>query len=188
MILGKGPLRLGAVAALFALLLSLGLATTGVAHAQGTPGPRFFGYAEAGDEVVASIDGVSCGDAVTADSDGVWLLDVDGVAACAPAEGDEVSFTLNGAATNETETWTAGGTSADQTNGTTLTLAEVEEEEAAEEEAAEVEVAEAAPAPAETGNAGLLSEQGTSPWMALSLGAFLLAMLAGARVAIGRTR
>ena len=58
MILGKGPLRLGTVAALFALLLGIGLATTGVAHAQSIPGPRFFGYAEAGDEVEASIDGI----------------------------------------------------------------------------------------------------------------------------------
>lgn len=179
MILGKGPLRLGAVSALFALLLSIGLSTTGVAHAQGTPGPRFFGYAESGDSVEAFIDDVSCGDAVTAASDGLWMLDVDGTAACSPAEGDTVSFTLNGADTNETENWTAGGTSADATAGTTLTLAEAEEA-AAEEEAA--------PAPADTGNAGLLSEQGTSPWMALSLGAFVLALAAGARTATGRVR
>ena len=184
MILGKGPLRLGTVAALFALLLGIGLATTGVAHAQGIPGPRFFGYAEAGDEVEASIDGTSCGAAVTADADGLWKLDVDGDAACQPADGDMVAFTLNGAATNETETWRAGGTSADQTNGTTLTLADA----MAMPAPAMPAPAMPAPAPADTGNAGLLAEQGTSPWMALGLGALVLAMLAGARVTIGRTR
>ena len=158
------------------------------------PGPRFFGYAEAGDEVEASIDGTSCGAAVTADADGLWKLDVDGDAACQPADGDMVAFTLNGAATNETETWRAGGTSADQTNGTTLTLADAMAMPGPAMPAPAMPApampapAMPAPAPADTGNAGLLAEQGTSPWMALGLGALVLAMLAGARVTIGRTR
>ncbi len=126
MIHRKGPALAGGVALLLALLLGIGLATTGVTNAA-TPGPRFFGFAEAGDEIGAKVDGVSCGDAVTAAANGLWILDVESDAACRPSEGDEVSFTLNGAATNETETWAPGGSSADAVNGTTLTLAPVPE-------------------------------------------------------------
>jgi hypothetical protein len=111
-------------APLLALLLSVGLATASVIYAA-TPGPRFFGFAATGDEVAATIDGVSCGDSVTAAADGLWILDLDSDAACRPSEGDEVRFTLNGAPTNETETYAAGGSSADAINGTTLTLAPI---------------------------------------------------------------
>jgi len=124
MIRRMGAVRSGLAMSLLALLLGVGLATASVLYAV-TPGPRFFGYAQAGDQVGATIDGASCGDAVTAADDGLWILDLNSDAACRPSVGDEVSFTLNGAPTNETETYAAGGSSADAINGTTLTLAPI---------------------------------------------------------------
>ncbi len=124
MIRRMGAVRSGLAMSLLALLLGIGLATASVIYAA-TPGPRFFGYSQAGDEIGATIDGVSCGDAVIAAADGLWILDLDSNAACRPSAGDEVRFTLNGAPTNETETYAAGGSSADTVNGTTLTLAPI---------------------------------------------------------------
>lgn len=176
MTLTQGPIRLAVlVVGAFALLLGLGLAASSTTHAQGVPGARYFGTAEAGDSVEAFIDGVSCGDAVTADSDGLWILDVPGDADCSPSGDDTVTFELNGAAAEETESWRAGGTSADTSTGTTLTAGE----------AVDDEPTVSAP---ETGNAGLLASQGgTSPWLALSLGALALAMLGGARALTRRS-
>jgi hypothetical protein len=167
MTLSKGLVRLGAVLGLFAFVLGLSAAFAGTTQAQSPPA-TFYGTASADDVVDALIDDVSCGTA-TADSDGFWMMQITEDAACEPSDGDTVSFTLNGAATNETETWKPGGAPADAAVGVTLTLA-----------------AAAAPGAPETGNAGLLAaEQGSSPWLALSLGVLALAMVAGARAATG---
>jgi hypothetical protein len=45
-----------------------------------------------------------------------------------------------------------------------------------------------APAPASTGNAGMLAESGTSLWLVLVMGALALALVAAGRVATGRWR
>ncbi len=175
MIVTRGLARLGAALGLFAFVLGLSAAFASTTSAQAPTMPAtFYGPASAGDVVEAFIDGASCGTA-RIDS-GTWIIQIGGDAPCDLVAGDEVSFTLNGSATNETATWNEGATpagsgySADP--GITLTLAE-------------------APAPAapETGNAGLLAAgQGSSPWLALSLGVLALAMVAGARAATGWQR
>ncbi len=172
MTITKGLVRLGAVVGLFAFVLGLSATFADATHAQTSPPATMYGTASAGDEIEAFIGGVSCGTA-TAGADGFWMMRIAEDAACSPTDGDEVSFTHNGDATNETETWASGGAPAIVATGVTLTLSE-------------------APAPAapETGNAGLLAagQQGSSPWLALSLGVLALAMVAGARAATGWQR
>ncbi len=170
----KGLIRLGAVLGLFAFVLGLSAAFVSTTHAQNPPA-TFYGTASADDVVEAMVGGVSCGTA-TAGSDGFWMMQIAEDADCSPSDGDTVSFSLNGSTANETETWKPGGAPADAAGGVSLTLAAAAAEPAA-------------PAAPDTGNAGLLAAgQGSSPWLALSLGVLALAMVAGARLATGRVR
>ena len=136
------------------------------ANAQVPPFTAYGTGQTAGDTVEAWVGGASCGSA-TVDADGNWLLQIGSDAACAPADGDAISFTLNGAATDAAETYKAGGAPADVAAGITLTASE----------------APAAPAPAETGNAGLFGGNSTGIASMLALGAFALLAVGGARVA-----
>ena len=170
--IGTGQARLGFfVAAVAAVLVGTALLSGATAHAQNPPA-SYYGVAAAGDEISASIDGVAC-ETVTADANGEWVIvmkqDSCGGAAVA---GAGVSFTLNGATADQSETWEPGGAPADLVNGITLTA-----------------MAPApAPAPPDTGNAGFAFDRGSaSPWLALSLGLFALAGVAGARLATRRT-
>ena len=186
MILTKGLTRLGAAVGLFALVFGLSAALASTTHAQ-NPGATFYGTASAGDAVEAWVGDTSCGAAATAGADGFWQMEIAEDAACSPTDGDTVSFTLNGEATNETETWKVGGAPADVANGVSLTLSGAMPAPAMPAPAPAAP-AMPAPAPAATGNAGLLAEQGTSPWLMLGLAALALAMLAGVRAATGRVR
>jgi hypothetical protein len=173
----KGLTRLAAALGLFAFVLGLSAAFAGTTHAQNPPG-TFYGTASADDEVGALVGTASCGTA-TAGSDGFWMMQIAEDAACSPSDGDTVSFTLNGDATNETETWKPGGGPADAAAGVSLTLAAM----------APTMAPTMAPEAPATGNAGLLAaDQGSSPWLALSLGVLALAMVAGARAATGWQR
>ncbi|MEZ4501797.1 MAG: hypothetical protein R3C39_04160 [Dehalococcoidia bacterium] len=165
MILTKGLARLGLAFGVVAVALGVSALFAAPTHAQNPPA-TFYGTAAAGDTIEATIDGTVCATA-TADATGFWMLTVDEGGACAASDGDTVGFTLNGAAAAETETWKAGGAPADVANGVTLTASGV--------------------TPPSTGNAGLLPQgTSTSPWIALMLGAFALAGLAGARAMTGR--
>ena len=168
-----GPARLAFFVAAVAAVLVVGTAllSGATAHAQNPPA-TYFGVAAAGDEISASIDGVAC-ETVTADANGEWVIvmkeDSCGGAAVA---GAGVSFALNGATADQTETWEPGGTPADRANGITLS----------------VMAPAPAPAPPDTGNAGFAVDRGgASPWLALSLGLFALAGVAGLRLATRRT-
>ncbi len=173
MTLSKGLTRLGAALGLFAFVLGLSAAFVSTTHAQNPPA-TFYCTAHADDVIDALIAGVSCGSA-TAGTDGFWMMQIAEDAACSPSDGDTVSFSLNGSTANETETWKPGGAPADAAAGVTLTASGA--------------MAPAAPDAPATGNAGLLAtEQGSSPWLALSLGVLALAMVAGARLATGRVR
>lgn len=166
MMLTKGLARLGLAVGVVAAALGVSALLASPTHAQNPPA-TFYGTAAAGDTVEATIDGTACASA-TADATGFWMLTVDEGGACAASDGDTVGFTLNGGTAAETETWKAGGAPADVANGVTLT---------------------AGVTPPSTGNAGLLPQGGaTSPWLALMLGAFALAGLAGARAMTGRSR
>ena len=183
MTLSKGLTRLAAALGLFAFVLGLSAAFAGTTHAQNPPG-TFYGTASAGDEVGALIGTASCGTS-TAGSDGFWMMRIAEDAACSPSDGDTVSFTLNGEATNETESWKPGGGPADAAGGVSLTLAAM----AMPAPAPEMAPTPAMPEAPATGNAGLLAaDQGSSPWLALSLGVLALAMVAGARAATGWQR
>ena len=170
--IGTRQARLGFfVAAVAAVLVGTALLSGATAHAQNPPA-TYYGVAAAGDEVSASIDGVAC-ETVTADANGEWVI-VMQESSCggAAVAGAGVSFTLNGATADQSETWEAGGAPADLVNGITLS----------------VMAPAPAPAPPDTGNAGFASDRGSaSPWLALSLGLFALAGVAGARLATRRT-
>jgi hypothetical protein len=134
--------------------------------------PPFTAYGQnlvAGDIVEAWNGTASCGQ-IAADANGDWLLQIGTDAACAPADGDTITFTLNGAATAAAELWKAGGAPADVANGITLVPI----------------TSGPAPAPAPTGNAGFLAVNSTSLASMLALGAFALLAVGGARAATRR--
>ncbi|MCA9848703.1 MAG: hypothetical protein KC461_07080 [Dehalococcoidia bacterium] len=158
-----GALSLSAIAA---LMLATVFAAT--ANAQPANPMQVFGVTGNGDVVEGSvieamINGESVGTA-TATADG-WVIDIQN-----GTNGDEVSFTIDGESAAETVSYegfastevslTAGGAGAG--GGET-------------------------PAPAETGNAGLLGSTGTSMALVLALGVFAAAMVAGGRTATRRS-
>lgn len=78
-----------------------------------------------GDVVGVYAAGAHCGD-IDADANGNWVGQVgpDGAdsSSCDAVAGDMLTFKLNGAATNATETYANGGTPSDAANGISLTL------------------------------------------------------------------
>lgn len=161
---------LGAAVAIAAIMLG----TLAASVSAQVPPFRAYGTGlTPGAVVSAHVGGDLCGEAVV-DADGNWVMNVpDTGATCAPVAGDEISFQIDGAATNETATWMAGGAPADVATGISLTLAEA--------------AAPEAPAPSPTGNAGLLGSTGTSMALVLALGVFAAAMVAGGRTATRRS-
>ena len=174
--IGIGPARLGFfVAAVAAVLVGTALLSGATAHAQNPPA-TYYGVATAGDEISATIDGTVC-EAVTADSNGEWVIVIqesgcDGNAVA----GATVQLWLNGEGADQSETWEAGGAPADLVSGISLTVMGGGDMGGG-----------GTPAPPDTGNAGFaFSEGGASPWLALSLGLFALAGVAGLRFATRR--
>lgn len=159
---------LGSAIAIAAVMFGALSAST---NAQTPPFTAYGTGLDAGAEVTAWIGEDACGEA-TADADGNWLIYVEAGGDCAPVEGDEISFQLDGADANETATYVAGGAPDDVANGIDLTLAEGGGE---------------TPEPAPTGNAGLLGSAGTSMALVLALGVFAAAMVAGGRTATRRS-
>lgn len=171
--ISKGLTRFGLVAAVAALMLTLGMAMAETASAQ-TPPAVFYGKGlTSGARVEALIAGRSCGTA-TANAAGEWSISIQSNAACAPTEGAAVSFTLNGAAATATPaaTWKGGGLPPDVANGYVLAAG-----------AATV-------TPPKTGNAGMLGigTDSTSGMLVLALAVLALGTVAGARVYAGRGR
>jgi len=131
-----------------------------------TPPYTAYGVGQtAGAKIAANIAGKACGGDATVDAQGNWKITIGTDAACAPKEGDTVSFTINGVAAKETVKWTAGGAPANAATGIALTAGA------------------AAPAPAKTGDAGLLGASGTSMALVLMMGIAAAALVAGARTA-----
>lgn len=134
-----------------------------------TPPYTAYGIGQkAGAKIAANIAGKSCGAAVTVDAQGQWKITIGTDAACAPKEGDVISFTIDGVAAIPTVKWTAGGAPADAAKGIALVAGAG---------------APAAPAPAKTGDAGLLGASGTSMALVLMMGIAAAALVAGARTA-----
>ena len=102
----------------------------------------------------------------TVDASGNWSIDIQAGGTANVANGDKVTFTLDGKAANESVTFQAGQFPAPP--GIKLTAAPA---------------GAAAPAPAKTGNAGLFGTTGTSMALVMVLGVFAATMVAGARTA-----
>ncbi len=161
----KGLVRVASLAGLLAAAFLSASMFASSAHAQNPPA-TMYGTAKAGDKVEALVGGKVCASA-TAGADGFWMMQIAEGGACGAKDGDTISFTLNGAAAAQTETWKAGGAPKTVATGVTLSSSGV--------------------TPPKTGNAGLLPTGGaSSPYFALMLGAFALAGLAGARAMTGR--
>lgn len=117
-------------------------------------------------KITANVAGKSCGAGTTVDATGNWKITIATTDACAPKDGDVISFAIDGAAAKETVKFSAGGAPADAAKGIALTAG-----------------APAAPAPAKTGDAGLLGTSGTSMALVLMMGIAAAALVAGARTA-----
>ena len=173
--IGRIASRFGfVVAAVAAVLVGTALLSGATAHAQNPPA-TYYGVAASGDVVTAVIDGTTC-ETATANAAGEWVISLpDGSCDGKATTGAAVSFTLNGAAAADAAqpavTWEPGGAPDNLVTGLTLVATG------------------GGVTPPDTGNAGFaLDEGGVSPWLALSLGLFALAAVAGVRMASRRVR
>ncbi len=146
-----------------------------IASAQVPPMTVYGVGLKAGDKVEVFDGAKSCGTA-TADASGQWQLQIASNATCSPADGDTLTFTLNGAPTTAKETYKAGGAPANVANGVTLTASAT----------ATPTATSTAPAPAGTGNAGFLVGHSTGLASMLALAAFAVIAVGGARAATRR--
>ena len=149
-------------AAAVAALMLMGAIAVTTAEAQAALPYKAYGSGlKAGQVVTAFNKTVEVGKA-TVDANGNWSIDIQPTAA---ANGDVISFKIDALAAAQTVVFQSGQFPAPP--GIALTAG-----------------AAAAPAPAKTGNAGLLGSTGTSPAMlALVLGVFAATLVAGARTA-----
>lgn len=168
--------KMAAPAAALAVAALLFGAYATAAHAQVPPFTAYGQGLSEGDVVEASVGGTSCGTA-TADADGNWLLQIASDAPCTPADGDEISFTLNGSATDAVETWNAGGAPADVAGGIVLSASDGGDGGDGD-----------TPPPADTGTAGFAAADGGSASFALLALAGLTALVVGGARAATRTR
>jgi len=113
-----------ALSAAFAVAVSLFGAVTTTANASGVPFTAYGTGATAGDEIGIKSGSTLC-ESVTADASGQWGPVSVGASLgdCSFADGDTISFCLNGSDANESETWSVGGAPSDVVNGTVLTAA-----------------------------------------------------------------
>ena len=150
-------------AALAALMLMSAVVST--ASAQAALPFKAFGSGLKADTAVEAFKGTTSVGKATADAGGNWQIDIQPTAA---ANGDKITFTVGGAAANESVTFQSGQFTPPP--GLALT-------------AAAGGAAPKAPAPAKTGNAGLLGSTGSSLALALVFGVFALTLVASARTA-----
>jgi hypothetical protein len=109
-----------ATLAVIVLATAAALISSGATRAAAqNPPATYYGVANAGDTVAATIGGVACASA-KAGPDGFWLLTVAPGGACGAADQREVRFTLNGHDTGATERWRSGGAPSDAAAGITL--------------------------------------------------------------------
>lgn len=162
-----------ALSAAFAVAVSLFGALSTTASAQTSPPFTAYGTgATAGDEIGIWAGSTLC-TTVTADASGNWgpvQVGESGLGDCTFADGDTISFSLNGDVADQTETWAAGGAPADVATGTVLTATG----------------GGTTPEPGDTGNAGF-ADAGTASIAALVLAALAAVVIAGGRMAT-RTR
>ena len=146
-------------AAVAALMLMSAVVST--ASAQAALPYKAFGSGLKAATAVEAFKGTTSVGKATADATGNWQIDIQPTAA---ANGDVISFNVGGAKAAQTVTFQSGQFTPPP--GLALTAAPA-----------------AAPAPAKTGNAGLVGSAGTSMALVLVLGVFALTLVAGARTA-----
>jgi len=151
-----------AITALF-LMSTVALST---ASAQAALPYKAYGSGLTAGVVVEALKGTASVGKATVDAAGNWSIDIAGGGAANVANGDKITFTVGGAAANESVTFQGGQFSA--APGMKLTPAAA---------------GAAAPAPAKTGNAGLFGTTGTSTALVMVLGVLAATMVAGARTA-----
>ena len=87
-----------------------------------TPPYTAYGIGQKGAaKITANVAGKSCGAGATVDATGNWKITIATTDACAPKDGDVLSFAIDGAAAVQTVRWTAGGGPANAANGIALT-------------------------------------------------------------------
>ena len=156
-------------AAAVAALMLMSTVALSTASAQAALPYKAFGVGLTGTTTVEAWKGTtSVGKATVAS--GNWAIDINTGGAANVANGDKITFTLDGKAANESVTFQGGQFSTGAT-GLALTVAAG---------------GAATPAPAKTGNAGLFGTPGTSMALVLVLGVFAATMVAGARTATRR--
>ena len=149
-------------AALAALVLMSAVVST--ASAQAALPFKAFGSGLKAGAVVEAFKGTTSVGKATVDAGGNWQIDIQPTSA---ANGDVISFKLDGATAVQTVTFQSGQFTPPP--GLALTAA--------------AGGAAPAPAPAKTGNAGLVGSTGTSMALVLVLGVVALTLVAGARTA-----
>ena len=112
-----------ALSAAFVVAVALFGALSTSASAQAAPFTAYGTGATAGDEIGIWAGSTLCTTA-TVDSSGNWgpVQVGESLGDCSFADGDTISFSVNGAVADESETWAAQGAPADRANGTTLTV------------------------------------------------------------------
>ena len=156
------------VAAVAALMLMSTVALSTASAQAALPYKAYGSGLKAAAEVEAFKGTASVGKA-TVDASGNWSIDIQPGGTANVANGDAITFKLDGA--NVTQTVTFQGGQFPAPPGLALTLAPATAAPAP------------APAPAKTGNAGLFGTTGTSMALVVVLGVFAATMVAGARTA-----
>ena len=156
------------VAAVAALMLMSTVALS-TASAQAALPYKAYGSGLKAAAVVEAFKGTASVGKATVDATGNWSLDIQPAGTAAVANGDAITFKLDGASVTQTVTFQGGQFPAPP--GLALTVG------------AAPAPAKAAPAPAKTGNAGLFGTTGTSMALVVVLGVFAATMVAGARTA-----
>jgi hypothetical protein len=169
-----------ALSAVLAVAVALFGSLTTTAHAQGAGYTAYGTGTTAGYVVEAYRGDALCGSA-TADADGNWgPINLNPSADCAWADGDTITFHVDGMMAMETATWTAAGYPADITAGIVFAPMAMPDPDPEPEMTA--------PDPSETGSAGLAQSTGANSIAVLLLAALAATVVAGGRVLGSRTR
>ncbi|MFA7249340.1 MAG: hypothetical protein WC273_06855 [Dehalococcoidia bacterium] len=153
------------VAAVAALMLVSTVALS-TASAQAALPYKAYGSGLKAAQVVEALKGTASVGKATVDASGNWSMDIQPGGTANVANGDKITFTLDGKAANESVTFQSGQFPAPP--GLALTVAAG---------------ATTPPAPAKTGNAGLFGTTSTSMALVVVLGVFAAITVAGARTA-----
>ncbi len=157
------------VAAVAALMLMSTVALS-TASAQAALPYKAYGSGLKAAQVVEAHKGTASVGKATVDASGNWSIDIQPGGTANVANGDAITFKLDGA--NVTQTVTFQGGQFPAPPGLALTVA-----------AGGAAAPATPPAPAKTGNAGLFGTTGTSMALVVVLGVFAATMVAGARTA-----